>query len=112
MQQQQQKHYIYAKGQRTRSHTPNKPTFTEREPNSTLTLSITQRHAFHTIDQSPPAIGLQLSVLNPLLRPVLMRPRDAPDHALEKQDLVAHALSDKDAARVLVDDRLLVLQKS
>jgi hypothetical protein len=71
--------------------------------------SITQRHPLNTIHQRPPAIRLQLSVLDALLRPVLMRPRDPPDHALEEDDLVAHALLDEDAARVLVDDGLLVL---
>ena len=38
-----------------------------------------------------------------------MRPGNPPDHALEEDDLVAHALLDEDAAGVLVDDGLLVL---
>jgi hypothetical protein len=38
-----------------------------------------------------------------------MRPRNPPNHALEKQDLVAHAFLDENAARVLVDDGLFVL---
>jgi hypothetical protein len=71
--------------------------------------SIPQRHPLNPINQRPPAISLQLSILHPLLRPILMRPRNPPNHALEKQDLVAHALADENAARVLVDDRLFVL---
>jgi hypothetical protein len=38
-----------------------------------------------------------------------MRPGNPPDHALEEDDLIAHALLDEDAARVLIDDGLLVL---
>ena len=38
-----------------------------------------------------------------------MRPGNPPDHALEEDDLVAHALLDEDAAGVLVDDGLFVL---
>lgn len=76
-----------------------------------LVRSITQRHPLNPIDQRPPAISLQLRILHPLLRPLLMRPRDPPDHALEEQHLVPHALLDEHAARVLVDDRLLVLFK-
>jgi len=71
--------------------------------------SITQRHTLNTIHQSPPAIRLQLGILDALLRPLLMRPGNPPDHALEEDDLVAHAFLDEDAARVLVDDGLLVL---
>jgi hypothetical protein len=78
-------------------------------PTYTSLSSIPQRHPLNPIDQRPPTISLQLSVLHPLLRPLLMRPRNPPDHALEKQDLVAHAFADEDAARVLVDDRLFVL---
>ena len=82
-----------------------------RQQLKTPTL-VAQRHAFHAVDQSPPAISLELGVLDSLLRPLLVCPRDAPDHALEEDDLVSHALFDEHTARVLVDDRLLVLQKN
>jgi hypothetical protein len=71
--------------------------------------SIPQRHPLNPIHKPPPAIRLQLRILDPLLRPVLMRPGNPPNHALEKQNLVPHAFFDKHAARVLVDDRLFVL---
>ena len=101
------KHYIY-ETRTLQAASLRKP---HRQQLQTSTL-VAQWHAFHAVDQSPPAIGLELGVLDPLLRPLLMCPRDAPDHALEEDDLVSHALFDEDAARVLVDDRLLVLQEN
>lgn len=72
--------------------------------------SVTKRHPLNPINQPSPAIRLQLRILNPLLRPLLMQPRNPRNRALEKHNLVPHALLDKNSARVLVDDRLLVLR--
>jgi hypothetical protein len=47
------KHYIYEEASRRHNYT------NTQEPQPTL---IAQRHAFNTVDQSPPAIGLQLGV--------------------------------------------------
>jgi hypothetical protein len=99
------KHYIYDQLQQHHFHLCSSP----HQQSTPTSISIPQRHPLNPINQRPPAISLQLSILHPLLRPVLMRPRNPPNHALEKQDLVAHAFADENAARVLVDDRLFVL---
>lgn len=74
-------------------------------------ISVTQRHALNPIDQTPPAVSLKLCVLHPLLRPLLVRSRNAPDRALEEDDLVAHTLLNEHATSMLIDNRLLVLRQ-
>lgn len=68
-----------------------------------------QRHALELIQQPAPVVCQHLGVLDALARPVLIPPADVVLRRLECDELISQALLDKDAAVVLLNNRLLVL---
>lgn len=70
---------------------------------------VSHRHVFDFVTQCSPVVGLQFCILDSLLCPVLMQSTDMILRLLEKGELVANTLLDKDAAGVLVNNRLLIL---
>lgn len=78
-------------------------------PPVTDLITPTQRHPLHLISKRPPIIRLQLSILNPLLCPVLMQPRHQILRMLEIIDFIPDAFLDEDATSVLRNYRLFVL---
>ena len=67
------------------------------------------RHALELVIELPPVICLQLRVFHPLLRPVLVPPADLVLRVLEVRQFVTQALLDEYTARMLRNNRLLVL---
>lgn len=74
-------------------------------------LLFSSRHCLDFFAQRTPVFGLQLGILHPLLAPVLMQPADVILAHLEIQQLVTDTFLDKHAPRMLLDDRLFVLQR-
>ena len=70
---------------------------------------VSHRHVFDFITQCSPIVGLQFGILDSLLGPVLVQSTDMILRLLEKGQFIANAFLDKDAAGVLVNNRLLVL---
>jgi len=83
--------------------------FSTGEGNSCTTYLITQRHALNFFAKSSPVVGLKFGILDPLLSPVLMQPRDLILAVLEEEQLISDALPNKNATGMLVDNALLVL---
>ncbi len=80
-------------------------------PRSLLLHLFAQGHSFQLVQQSPPVIRQQLSILDPFLCPILVPPRNVVLRALEGDELVADALLDKYGVVVLLHDRFLVLRR-
>ena len=72
---------------------------------------VSEGHALELVEESSPVVREHLRVLDPLLRPVLVPPADLILRLLEVDQLVPKALLDEHGPVVLVDDRLLVLQR-
>ena len=70
---------------------------------------IAQRHPLDLLTQRSPVVRLELCILDPFLAPILMQSADMILRLLEEEQLVPDALLDKDAAGMLVNDRLLIL---
>lgn len=72
-------------------------------------LLLSHRHALHFLTQRPPIVSLQLGVLDPFLRPLLMQSGHMILALLEESEFVADAFCDEDAAGMLLDNGFLVL---
>lgn len=69
-----------------------------------------KRHSFHLFTECAPVVSLQLRIPDPFLTPIHMQLADVILRLLKVDNLVSNALLDEHAARVLRDDRLLVLR--
>ena len=66
-------------------------------------------HSFYLFTESSPIICLKFGIFDSLLTPVLMQAADVVLAVLEVKKLVTNAFFDKDAASMLLHNRLLVL---
>lgn len=82
------------------------------DEHATIQHLVSQGYALKLVEEPAPVIRQHLRVLDALLGPVLVPPRDVVLSGLEGDELVADALLDEDGAVVLVDDGLLVLLRS
>jgi hypothetical protein len=72
---------------------------------------LAQRHHLNGLHKPSPAICLQLRILDPLLRPILVQPGNHVLAILEVIKFVADALLDEDTAGMLRNNRLFVLPR-
>lgn len=67
------------------------------------------RHALDLLTERSPIVGLQLRILDALLAPLLVQPRDVVLALLEEKKLITDALLDENAAGMLLHDGFFVL---